>query len=265
MSTPTPAQHPISSQQRPANDDMATSQWPRLIPATTQRPPHLPRHHLNGTQDVFRLFDLVPIYDRAVRPFLQQQQQQQQQQQPAATPLASHAAPTPSSSTPLPFPLAPHLDTSLTPTTTATAATTTAANATTAAPAGSTTAAINKRAKPPATYAHYLSDIAGRVKPPSKRNRAAKPDKPSTSLVAILNKPEYTPQRILPFDAETLRSAFVVQSGPVDEIDQSLLEPDEEDAAPRKKKKKRDKAAAPASAAGTAPPSTAAAATPRPR
>lgn len=33
-------------------------------------PPDLPPYHMNGTEDMFDLFGLMPLYDRAVRPYL---------------------------------------------------------------------------------------------------------------------------------------------------------------------------------------------------
>ncbi|SPC60585.1 uncharacterized protein UHOD_02130 [Ustilago sp. UG-2017b] len=105
-----------------------------------------------------------------------------------------------------------------------------AASAASAAPA-------RKATKPPATYAHYVEDLAGRVRPASKRARAAKAEK-GTWLMSILFKPEYTPQRIVPLDRETMQAAFSLEPGPVPEIDQAQLEPDEEEAVRPKKKKK---------------------------
>ncbi|TKY89378.1 hypothetical protein EX895_001909 [Sporisorium graminicola] len=95
-----------------------------------------------------------------------------------------------------------------------------------------------KPTKPPPTYAHYVDDLAGRVRPPRKSARAAREAKGAT-LVSILFKPEYTPQNIVPLDRELMQAAFSVEPGPVAEIDQALLEPDEEETVkPRKKKKK---------------------------
>ncbi|PWN49230.1 hypothetical protein IE53DRAFT_398093 [Violaceomyces palustris] len=106
--------------------------------------------------------------------------------------------------------------------------------------ASQTTQAVKRKAlKPPPTYAHYVEDLPGKVKPQRKTAKARQADK-GVSLLSILHKPEYTPQSITPFDSEVMESAFKVEAGEVEEIDQSLLEPDEEDS-PKKKKKKKDK------------------------
>ncbi|CDW99088.1 hypothetical protein [Sporisorium scitamineum] len=120
-----------------------------------------------------------------------------------------------------------------------------------------------KPTKPPPTYAHYVEDLAGRVRPPRKSARAAKEAK-GTTLVSILFKPEYTPQKIVPLDRELMQAAFSVEPGPVPEIDQALLEPDEEETVkPRKKKKVKHEGVAPGMQASSNPSS--AARTPIPR
>ena len=129
---------------------------PPYFPAQTARPPNLPKAYLNGTQDMFSLFHLDPIYDRAVRPY-----------NPADPP-----------------------------------------------PPNTENDAPKKPTKPPATYAHYVQGLAGRVKPPKMSKRAQR----GVTLHAILHKPEYTPQRIVPFDRETIESAFKVESGEVPEV-----------------------------------------------
>ncbi|KAN0060857.1 hypothetical protein ACQY0O_006591 [Thecaphora frezii] len=101
-----------------------------------------------------------------------------------------------------------------------------------------------------ATYANYVADLVGRVKPPGKRARLlhqqdAERDKGET-LVGILNKQEFTRQRIRALDKEALK-AFRVEPGE-GEVDTSLLEPEEDEAPRKKKKKKRDKDALPAAA-----------------
>ena len=40
------------------------------LPAALDEPPGLEPFHLNGTQDMITLFDLHPLYDCAVRPYL---------------------------------------------------------------------------------------------------------------------------------------------------------------------------------------------------
>lgn len=288
-------------------------QMPAYLPSTTSKPAELPRAYLNGTQDMLSLFGLMPIYDRAVRPYNpdtikadtaattsnnaastsytgpagaavtatataggatqgptpSSSQQGLGQAANATTPrpgnpptggaattgLASHPS-HPSSSTgristpalqlnggPPTFSL--HTDSSAI---LAASPGQLAASAASAPPA-------RKPTKPPATYAHYVDDLAGRVRPPSKRARAAKADKGAT-LVSILFKPEYTPQRIVPLDRETMQAAFSVEPGPVAEIDQALLEPDEEETVKPKKKKKKIKQDG-AALASSGPPSAA--------
>lgn len=269
---------------------------PPYLPSATSKPVELPRAYLNGTQDMLSLFGLMPIYDRAVRPYNPDTIKAENSAStfnsaaaasstnagptgagasgtgsaggsgPAATPsqglnptgnatprpanpptggaaatgLASHPSHAASStgriSTPAlqlnggppTFPLQTDSSAIL-----AASPGQLAASAASAPPA-------RKPTKPPATYAHYVEDLAGRVRPPSKRMRAAKAEK-GASLISILFKPEYTPQNIVPLDRETMQAAFSVEPGPVAEIDQALLEPDEEESVKPKKKKKKIK------------------------
>lgn len=41
-----------------------------FVPAPDKAPPDLKPYRLNGTQDMLELFELMPLYDRAVRPYL---------------------------------------------------------------------------------------------------------------------------------------------------------------------------------------------------
>lgn len=73
----------------------------------------------------------------------------------------------------------------------------------------------------------------GKVRPP-KRSSATRHQR---ELSQLLNKPEYTYTPIVPFDDETLRTAFRVESTgsrPAG-IDLSLLEGDEPDASEKRK------------------------------
>lgn len=215
--------------------------------------------HLNGAQDMLALFGLMPIYDRAVRPY--NPETIRAAESAAAAALASsdasgsrataaaaaaasgvgaassgyvtHAPSSGIGSTPV-MQLNGGPPTFSLPTDSSALL-----GASPGQVAASAAAAppVKKPTKPPPTYAHYVQDLAGRVRPQRKAARAAKADK-GTSLVSILHKPEYTPQRIVPFDAETITTAFKVESGSVAEIDQALLEPDEEEQ-PRKKKRKK--------------------------
>lgn len=304
---------------------------PAYLPSSTSKPKGLPRAYLNGTQDMLSLFGLMPIYDRAVRPYNPDtiqadnaasaasnatgtaaassstvpagstaavsgtaagagpssgtrpgsagQSGTPSSSQPgqgltgngtprlsgnpptggaATTGVTSHPSHPPSStgriSTPAlqlnggPPTFSLHTDSSAI---LAASPGQLAASAASAPPA-------RKPTKPPPTYGHYVDDLAGRVRPPRKGARAAKADK-GASLVSILFKPEYTPQRIVPFDRETMHAAFRVEPGPVAEIDQALLEPDEEETVKPKKKKKKIKqeGAPPAWPASSGPPSAA--------
>lgn len=49
---------------------MSNDDHEAYIPALMHAPDGLPPFHLNGTQDVLSLFELMPLYDRAVRPYL---------------------------------------------------------------------------------------------------------------------------------------------------------------------------------------------------
>ncbi|GAC96820.1 hypothetical protein PHSY_004404 [Pseudozyma hubeiensis SY62] len=293
-----------------ASSSNSTNHLPAYLPSTTSKPDELPRAYLNGTQDMLSLFGLMPIYDRAVRPYnpdtikveteassstialagkgpsgtaaaagpssavqagatgyaatgaatahsatqgATPSTSQQGVSQTSATPrpntgsgpaaapttgLASHpshgASSTGRISTPAlqlnggPPTFSLHTDSSAI----------LAASPGQIAAAASAAPPARKPTKPPGTYAHYVDDLAGRVRPPRKSARAAKEAK-GTSLVSILFKPEYTPQRIVPFDRETMKSAFSVEPGVVEEIDQALLEPDEEETVKPKKKKKK--------------------------
>ncbi|KAJ1033131.1 hypothetical protein NDA13_001129 [Ustilago tritici] len=284
-----------------ASSSFTSRQLPPYLPSTTNKPAQLPRAYLNGTQDMLSLFGLMPIYDRAVRPYnpdtvkgekagstcvnaaeatattssnskapggaqggtptagtgsgsgsataqgatpgLHTANATPRSGKPATRGTvnqASHASHAASSagriSTPAlqlnggapAFSLHTHSSAIL-----AASPGQLAASAASAAPA-------RKATKPPPTYAHYVEDLAGRVHPPSKRARAAKAEK-GTWLMSILFKPEYTPQRIVPFDRETMQAAFSLEPGPVPEIDQAQLEPDEEEAVRPKKKKKKIK------------------------
>ncbi|PWZ03426.1 hypothetical protein BCV70DRAFT_140124, partial [Testicularia cyperi] len=42
---------------------------PIYFPSSISRPASMPKAYLNGTQDMMALFGLMPIYDRAVRPY----------------------------------------------------------------------------------------------------------------------------------------------------------------------------------------------------
>ncbi|KAJ9477333.1 hypothetical protein PHBOTO_000873 [Pseudozyma hubeiensis] len=296
-----------------ASSSHLTNHLPAYLPSTTSKPADLPRAYLNGTQDMLSLFGLMPIYDRAVRPYnpdtikvenedssftnavvgkgpsgaaaaagpssvgqagtsgnaapgavgtaaansatqgATPSTSQQGASQTNATPrpntgsgaaaaatggLASHpshgASSTGRISTPAlqlnggPPTFSLHTDSSAI----------LAASPGQIAAAASAAPPARKPTKPPGTYAHYVDDLAGRVRPPRKSARAAKEAK-GTSLVSILFKPEYTPQRIVPFDRETMKGAFSVEPGVVEEIDQALLEPDEEETVKPKKKKKK--------------------------
>ncbi|SNX82799.1 uncharacterized protein MEPE_01505 [Melanopsichium pennsylvanicum] len=294
-----------------ASSSTSGSRLPPYLQSTTSKPADLPRAYLNGTQDMLSLFGLMPIYDRAVRPYNSDTTKTETATStsinaPASTSNATHtgvavagtcttggvatqsttlsATAPPGNATPRPGNpptggattggLASQPSQSSQPSTgristpafqfnggAPTLSLQTDSSAILAASPGQLAASAasappaRKPTKPPPTYAHYVDDLAGRVHPPSKRMRAAKADK-GASLISILFKPEYTPQRIVPFDRETMQAAFSVEPGPVAEIDQALLEPDEEDVKPRKKKKKNRQQEG-AAAASIGPPSAA--------
>lgn len=50
--------------------DGASEDLPAFLPAPLQEPNDMKPWRLNGTQDMMELFGLVPLYDRAVRPYL---------------------------------------------------------------------------------------------------------------------------------------------------------------------------------------------------
>ncbi|CAD7069123.1 unnamed protein product, partial [Tilletia caries] len=100
---------------------------------------------------------------------------------------------------------------------------------------GSSTA---KRKGMPKTIENYVADLPGRVMP--LRKLLSKPDYHEQTMREIIYRPETTIQNIVPFDHETLESAFRVTAGEVAGIDLALLEPDQMDASsPRKKRKSK--------------------------
>jgi hypothetical protein len=272
---------------------------PAYLPSTTSKPADLPRAYLNGTQDMLSLFGLMPIYDRAVRPYNPDTIKAENEASSSAAGAAGAAGSTIVANAGTSAGAANSISGANASTSAAAArgatpaqssATPRASNAPTGGPptaglashpshAASSTGRIStpalqlnggpptfslhtdssailaaspgqlaasaaaapparKPTKPPPTYAHYVDDLAGRVRPPRKSARAAKEAKGAT-LVSILFKPEYTPQAIVPLDRELMQAAFTVEPGAVAEIDQALLEPDEEETTrPRKKKKK---------------------------
>lgn len=288
---------------------------PSYFPCSTSKPSNLPTAHLNGTQDMLSLFGLMPLYDRAVRPYNPDTIKAAGATGSGAVEAATGAegGRGASSSTSGAFAApsgaagagANHYDgagqssgqasaggfaastpraggvgsagigvgsmgatvgagagtqTSHQPSSTSRISTPalqlnggppsfslpTDSSAILAASPGQIAASAasappaRKPTKPPPTYAHYVEDLAGRVRPPRKAARAARADK-GTSLLSILFKPEYTPQNIVPFDRETLEAAFRMEPGEVPEIDQAQLEPDEEEAPRPKKKKKKNR------------------------
>ena len=78
------------------------------------------------------------------------------------------------------------------------------------------------------------TDPLGKVRPP-KRSSATRHQR---ELSQLMMKPEYTYTPIVPFDDETLQSAFRVEpsTGPTPGIDLSLLEADEQEPAEGKKR-----------------------------
>ncbi|KAK0566073.1 hypothetical protein OC861_003435 [Tilletia horrida] len=109
-------------------------------------------------------------------------------------------------------------------------------------PGHSSSAAANasKRKGMPKTIENYVADLPGRVMPPKKL--LSRPDFHEQTMREIIYRPETTIQNIVPFDRETLESAFRVSAGEVPGIDPALLEPDQtESSSPRKKRKSKTK------------------------
>lgn len=63
-----------------------------------------------------------------------------------------------------------------------------------------------------------VADSSGGPIPPLPRGLSGQ-----TSMREIVFRPETTMQRIAPFDEESLRSAFTVEAGPVDDVSLNLL------------------------------------------
>ncbi|KAK0525718.1 hypothetical protein OC834_005057 [Tilletia horrida] len=106
---------------------------------------------------------------------------------------------------------------------------------------GETAASSSARRKGlPKTIENYVAELPGRVVPP--RKLLSKADYHEQTMREIIYRPETTIQNIIPFDRETLESAFRVSAGEVPGIDTSLLEPDQMDSSsPRKKRKNKSK------------------------
>lgn len=98
-------------------------------------------------------------------------------------------------------------------------------------------AAQTKRATMPRTFMHYVEGLPGKVRPP-KRTGSAR-HAPPKDLEKMLMKPEYTYTPIVPFDQDTLASAFTVSPStePIPGVDLSLLEADEHETPAVKKNK----------------------------
>ncbi|CBQ70825.1 conserved hypothetical protein [Sporisorium reilianum SRZ2] len=295
-----PTAGPSALKQEELHDGAASSsKLPAYLPSTTSKPADLPRAYLNGTQDMLSLFGLMPIYDRAVRPYNPDTIKAENAASTsttaapgtaaggatlatasatnasaaaagkgAATPSSNLPVAAQSSATPRPSnaPTGGAATTGLASHPSHNASSTgristpalqlnggpptfslhTDSSAILAASPGQLAASAaaappaRKPTKPPGTYAHYVDDLAGRVRPPRKSARAAKEAK-GASLVSILFKPEYTPQTIALLDRELMQAAFSVEPGVVAEIDQALLEPDDEETVRPRKKKKRVK------------------------
>ncbi|PWO01047.1 hypothetical protein FA09DRAFT_357665 [Tilletiopsis washingtonensis] len=186
----------------------ASSSSALYVPAPLPPAEVLPSVALNGAADLLPRFGLLPLYERAVRPYLPRRRAP-----PGADGASAQQA---------------HADDA----------------------AGDETLPLDgdeRRAdgEPPVrllpkTYAHYVEDLPGKVRPPkSKRTQRAPPT--GTTMRDIVFRPETTLQRIVPFDDEALRAAFAVRAGDVPEIDASLLEADAEDAGNRRRKKPKRK------------------------
>ncbi|KAL4402843.1 RNA polymerase II transcription regulator [Malassezia pachydermatis] len=154
------------------------------IPCTLREPPDLSPYHLNGTQDMLALFDLMPLYDCAVRPYLR----------PTLPPDATDA---------------------------------------------DKAAAQAKRVVMPKTYAHYVEDLPGKVRPARKSQSKQQQPALQRELNHILMKPEFTYTPVQPLEKDVLTSAFSVQptSDPIPGIDLTLLEADEHDSPGARKNK----------------------------
>lgn len=98
-------------------------------------------------------------------------------------------------------------------------------------------AAQAKRATLPKTFLHYVEGLPGKVRPP-KRSVSSR-HAPPKDLEKMLMKPEYTYTPIVPFDQDTLATAFTVSpfTEPIADIDTSLLEADEHETPAAKKNK----------------------------
>lgn len=98
-------------------------------------------------------------------------------------------------------------------------------------------AAQAKRTPMPKSFMHYVEGLPGKVRPP-KRSGSAR-HAPPKELEMMLMKPEYTYTQIVPFDQDTLASAFAVSpsSEPIPGVDLSLLEADEHESPAVKKNK----------------------------
>ncbi|KDN41414.1 hypothetical protein K437DRAFT_258251 [Tilletiaria anomala UBC 951] len=98
--------------------------------------------------------------------------------------------------------------------------------------------------KPPRSWAHFVEDLPGKVKPKppssSKYRSREKDNMPDHTMRNIIFKPETTIHRIVPFDEEMLRNFIVTPGKGGEDMDLSRLESDDEETQmPKKKKPKR--------------------------
>ncbi|KAK0555768.1 hypothetical protein OC846_000387 [Tilletia horrida] len=222
-----------------------TDSLPAFFPTISRAPPseNRPIRKLNGSDDLLTRLHLVPLYNATVRQFLRHAPERPvpalNGQHEAGSNVKSGAAASDGQS---------HVDADpgfeiiemrgakrpreddMSP------------NRTGQDPGHSSSGAANasKRKGMPKTIENYVADLPGRVMPPKKL--LSRPDFHEQTMREIIYRPETTIQNIVPFDRETLESAFRVSAGEVPGIDPALLEPDQtESSSPRKKRKSKTK------------------------
>ncbi|PWN87162.1 hypothetical protein FA10DRAFT_269766 [Acaromyces ingoldii] len=203
-----------------------------------QHPPL--RHQAHGGDDFVTLMGLGPLWERSVKPYSAAARGRKREQGASDAPVTTGSGGGEGS---------------------------TGAAAEGSEAAGAASASSSKPLTLEKTYASYVADLPGKVRPPKRalgkyssalNSSGGAPDgggsstlpvppelTGQTTMSEIVFRPETTVHRIGPFDDESLRAAFTVEAGPLTGVDLSLLESDEvrAETPPRKKKKKKNRPA----------------------
>jgi len=206
---------------------------PAFFPTISRAPPHdaRPIRKLNGSDDLLTRLRLMPLYNATAKQFLK----------PAPAPTsAGGEVGTAAAGTSAGGGKKPSDGSASNPTTAERGLKRPREEDSNNVGKDGTGGNTSKRRGMPKTMENYVADLPGRVMPP--RRLLSKADYHEQTMREIIYRPETTIQNILPFDRETLESAFRVSAGDVPGIDMTLLESDQvETSSPRKKRPKKSK------------------------